>query len=111
METRHSGSESRSDKVRNDALIKQQVLLWLESIVRKVSVFSSSEGDVDFRVLPPEGGKGTYMIEVSKGKYSRRVRVDSLMVERRHTHQVAPMLVRDLRSAVTALTRLAQQRE
>jgi len=111
MESRRTSSETRGAEVRNDALIKQQVLLWLESIVRKVSVFSSGDGDVDFRVLPPEGGKGAYQIQVSKGKYSRRVRIDSMMVERRHTHQITPMIVRDLKNAVTSLVRLAQQRE
>jgi hypothetical protein len=110
METRRT-SETRASGARNDALIKQQVLLWLESIVRKVSVFSSGEGDVEFRVLPPEGGRGAYQIQVSKGKYSRRVRIDSLMVERRHTHQITPMIVRDLKNAVTSLVRLVQQRE
>lgn len=110
MEPRRTSSETRASDARNDALVKQQVLLWLDSIVRKVGVFSS-DPDVDFRVLPPEGNKGTYQIQVSKGKYSRRVRIDSLMVERRHSHQVTPMIVRDLKNAITSINRLVQQRE
>jgi hypothetical protein len=110
MESRRTSSEGRGAEARNEALIKQQVMLWLEAIVRKVSVFSS-DADVDFRVLAPEGNTGAYQIQVSKGKYSRRVRIESLMIERRHSHQVAPMIVRDLKNAVASLIRLVQQRE
>lgn len=112
MEPRRPSSETRVADARNDAQVRQQILLWLETVVRKVSAVTGGQYDVDFRILSPDsGGAGSYMIEVAKGRFSRRVYVDSVMIQRRHIVQVDPMLVRDLRTAITSVVRLAQQRE
>lgn len=112
MEPRKPSSESRVVDARNDAQIRQQILLWLETVVRKVSAVTSNQYDVDFRVLSPDsGGGGSYMIEVAKGRFARRVHVDQVMIQRRHIVQVDPLLVRDLRTAINSVVRLAQQRE
>jgi hypothetical protein len=110
LNANRNSAEGRVAEARNEALLKQQILLWLDSVVRKVSIFASGM-DVEFRVIPPESGTGAYLIEASKGRYARRVRVEARAIERRRQLQVDPTLVRDLRSAVSSVVRMAQQRE
>ncbi len=89
---------------------KGQVVLRLENLVRKVKVLSQGSTDVDCRVFPPQAHGHPYIIEVYKERYSRRVPVDTMTLSRVTLGQADPALMRDLRTAILAVMRLAHRR-
>ena len=89
---------------------KEQVVLRLENLVRKVKVHSQDSSGVECRVFPPQAHGHPYVVEVYQDRYSRRVPVDNLTLNRLLLGQPDPSLLRDLRTAVLAVLRLAQRR-
>jgi hypothetical protein len=89
---------------------KEQVVLRLENLVRKVKVHSQDSGGVECRVYPPQAHGHPYVIEVYQDRYSRRVPVDNTTLNRLLLGQPDPSLMRDLRTAILAVLRLAQRR-
>ena len=89
---------------------KEQVVQRLENFVRKVKVLSQGTLDVDCRVHPPRGQGHGYTIEISCERFVRRVDVDLQTVQRLDLGQPDPVLMRDVRTAIMAVTRLAQRR-
>lgn len=89
---------------------KEQVVLRLENLVRKVKVHSQDSSSVDCRVYPPQAPGHPYVVEVYQDRYSRRVRVDNTTLNRLLLGQPDPALMRDLRTAILAVLRLAQRR-
>lgn len=90
---------------------KEQIVLRLENLVRKVKVHSQGAGDVECRVYPPQAHGHPYVVEVFQERYSRRVSVDMTTVSRLTLGQSDPGLMRDLRTAILAVLRLAQRRQ
>jgi hypothetical protein len=89
---------------------KEQISKRLENLARKVKVLSQASADVACRVFPPQTQGNPYMVEVSLERYVRRVTVDMMVVRRVMTGHVDPVLMRDLRTAILAVMRLAQRR-
>jgi hypothetical protein len=89
---------------------KEQVVLRLENVVRKVKVHSQDSSGVECRVFPPQAQGHPYVIEVYQDRYSRRVSVDNVTLNRVLQGQPDPALMRDLRTAILAVLRLAQRR-
>jgi hypothetical protein len=90
---------------------KEHVVQRLENLVRKVKVLSQGTPDVDCRVFPPQVHGQPYVVEVYKDRYSRRVPVDMMTVNRLVLGQSDPALLRDLRTAILAVLRLSQRRQ
>lgn len=90
---------------------KEQIILRLENLVRKVKVQSIDSSDVECRVFVPQTHGQPYIIEVSRDRYVRRVPVDLLTVQRLDLGHPDPNLMRELRTAVLAVSRLARRRQ
>lgn len=90
---------------------KEQVALRLENLVRKVKVHSQGASGVECRVYPPQAHSHPYVIEVFQDRYYRRVPVETMTVNRLMQGQPDPALMRDLRTAILAVLRLAQRRQ
>lgn len=89
---------------------KEQVVLRLENLVRKVKVHAQDSSGVECRVYPPQAHGHPYVIELYQDRYSRRVAVDNSTLNRLLLGQPDPALMRDLRTAMLAVLRLAQRR-
>lgn len=90
---------------------KEQAVQRLENIVRKVKVLSQGTPDVECRVFLPTSHGHPYIVEIFKDRYSRRVPVDVQTLKRVMQGQADPGLMRDLRTAMLAVMRLAQRRQ
>lgn len=86
------------------------ILPRLENLVSKIKLQSRDFSDVDFRVFPPQKEGSPYVIEVSKGRFARRVFVDLRTIQHFHPGHLDPNLVRELRIAMLAVARLARDR-
>ena len=89
---------------------KEQVAQRLENFVRKVKVLSQGTSEVDCRVHAPHVQGHPYVIEIVCERFVRRVDVDVKTVQRLNLGQPDPLLMRDVRTAILAVTRLAQRR-
>lgn len=89
---------------------KEQIVLRLENLVRKVKVHAQDSSGVECRIYPPQAHGHPYVIEVYQDRYSRRVPVESLTLNRLLLGQPDPSLMRELRTAILAVLRLAQRR-
>jgi hypothetical protein len=67
--------------------------------------------DLDFRVFPPVKDGSPYVIEMSKGRFVRRVLVDLRTAQRLDLWRLDANLVRELRSAMLSIARLARDRK
>jgi len=90
--------------------IKEQIVLRLENLVRKVMVQSVDASDVDCRIFAPQTQGNPYIIEISKDKFVRRVPVDVVTARHLKLSQPDPVLMRDVRTAILAVSRLAKRR-
>ena len=91
--------------------VKEQVVLLLENLVRKVKTQTLDAGDVDFHIYPAQAAGSPYLVEVSQERFVRRVTVDPITVQRLKLGQPDPVLMRDLRTAILAVVRLARRRQ
>lgn len=90
---------------------REQVVQRLENLVRKVKVLSQGSPDVECRVFPPQSHGHPFIVELFQDRYSRRVPVDAQTLGRVMQGQADPGLMRDLRTAILAVMRLAQRRQ
>ncbi len=67
--------------------------------------------ELDFRVYPPLKDGSPYVIEMSKGRFVRRVLVDLTTAQRLHLVRIDANLVRELRTAMLGIARLARDRK
>ena len=86
---------------------KEQVVQRLENVVRKAKVFCQGADDVACRILPPQGHGQPFLIEVHQDRYTKRVSVDVKIAQHLNLGQPDPGLMRELRSAIMAVQRLA----
>ncbi len=85
------------------------ILSRLESLARKIKLQSGDLPDIDFRVFAPQTAGGPFIIEVSKGRFRRRVAVDlkTVRILNVQPEHFDPNLSRELRNAMLAVARLA----
>jgi hypothetical protein len=87
------------------------ILAKLKNLVNRVTLLSPDFSEVDTRIYQHELNKNLYIIDVCKGRFTRTVHVDAKMVYHIKTGFTEPMLLREVRSAMAGVTRLAQEME
>ncbi len=90
---------------------KGAILTRLENLVKKMKVQYHDFSELDFRIFPPTKDGSPYIIEMSKGRLVRRVLVDLRTAQRLHLLRIDANLVRELRSAMLSIARLARNRK
>lgn len=90
---------------------KGAILARLENLVSKLKLQYHDSSDVDFRIFPPTTDGSPYVIEMSKSRFVRRVFVDPETAQRLHVWHPDPHLVRELRTAMLGIARLARGRK
>ena len=89
---------------------REQIAHRLENLVRKAKVTCQGCEDVDCRILPPHIQGHPYTVEVCQTRFVRRVSVDTITVQHLNLGQPDPGLMRELRTAILAVHRLAGRR-
>jgi hypothetical protein len=81
-----------------------QIILRLENLAAKVKLQSADFSDIQFRVYPA----GTsYAIDISEGRFSRRVVVDRTTIMLLQSGSLDTILPREVRSAMLTVARRA----
>ncbi|MCI0356331.1 MAG: hypothetical protein L0099_15030 [Acidobacteria bacterium] len=83
----------------------------LDTLVRKVKLFSTEGRDeVGCKIYAPQAHGNPYIIEISRERFVRRVSVDVKTAQNLNLGRPDPALMRELRTAIVAVTRFAQRR-
>ena len=90
---------------------KRPVVDRLERLIAKIRLQSQDFSGLDIRVYPAMVPGNPHVIDISKKRFSRRVTVDAKKAKRLETDLLDPELMRELRSAMMAVARLAKDRE
>jgi len=90
---------------------KEQIVTQLENIVQKVKLQTLDAAEVDCRIFEPQGTGQPYVIEVSKGRFVRRVAVDNKLIQALKVNVPDPNLMREIRTAFMAVKRLADRQK
>jgi len=88
-----------------------QINAQLGNLVAKIKLQSSDFSDLNCRVCPTQTTGISYLIEISKGRFVRRVNVDGRTIQHRQSGQSSENLSRELRSAMLAVARRANDRK
>ena len=91
---------------------KDLVAQKLETLVRKVKLFASEgvRDEVNCKIFAPQAHGNPYIIEISKERFMRRVSVDVKTAQNLNLGRPDTALMRELRTAIVAVTRFAQRR-
>ncbi|MBI3404765.1 MAG: hypothetical protein HY046_04850 [Acidobacteria bacterium] len=89
---------------------KEQIVQRLQNLVRKAKVYCQGAEEVECRILLPVNQGHPFTIEVFQKRFVRRISVDVLSVQHLNLGQPDPSLMRELRSAIMAVQRLAGHR-
>ena len=87
------------------------VLTQLENMVSKMQLQSPNFSELDFRVYPRGNVGASYMIDISRGRYSQSVIVDQGMVRRLETGQSDANLLREIRNAMLSISRWSKSED
>ena len=90
---------------------KRAVADQLQTLVAKIRLQSQDFADLDVRVYPAMVPGNPHVIDISKKRFSRRVTVDARKAQRLQTDLLDPEIMRELRSAMIAVARLARERK
>jgi hypothetical protein len=88
-----------------------QILDQLNILVSRVKLHSVDCSDLDVHVSPPQIYGGPYLIDISKGRFSRRVIVDVKTAQNIQSGFADESLVRELRSAMLGVAKLSRDRK
>lgn len=91
------------------ALSKEQILQKLENFVQKVKLQTLESSEIGCRVYEPQVHGQPYIVEISKDRFVRRVPVEYHIAQTLKMNQPDPGLMRELRTAIMAVRRLAQR--
>ena len=83
--------------------------MQLENFVSKIKLQTKDSGDVQFRVFEPQVHGQPYIIELSMAKFVRRVPVEYHTAMHLKLNQPDPRLMREVRTAILAVRRLASR--
>jgi hypothetical protein len=86
---------------------KERILNTLEILLSKIRLHTKDAADVEFRVYEPQVHGQPYMIEISREKFIRRVPVEYHVAQNLKLNQPNPALMREIRTAIMAVRRLA----
>ncbi len=82
----------------------------LNAMVQKFLANDSRFSGVEYRILAPPPSGQAFTIELSKGRCSRQVFVESLTIQRMGlSRQAEPRLIRELRTTILRVIRLSQK--
>ena len=81
------------------------MLTQLENMVAKMQMQSPNFSELDFRVYPRGNSSSSYMIDISRGRFSQSVVVDPGTVRRIETGQSDANLLREIRNAMLSISR------
>lgn len=90
---------------------KEQVVTQLENLIQKVKLQTLESSEVDCRVFEPQAAGQAYIIEVSKGRFIRRVAVENKVIQTLKVNVPDPNLMRELRTAFMTVKRLADRQK
>ena len=83
----------------------------LENLVSKVKLQSPEFSDLDCSVLPSETVAHSYVIDISEGRFARRVIVNPITVKHLQTAQIDSNLLQEIRNAMRTVARWANERK
>jgi hypothetical protein len=92
-------------------LTPHQILAQLENLVSKLKVQSPEFSDLDSSVLPSHSEGSAYVIDISKGRFTRRVTVDLKSIERLQSAHFDANLSQEIRNAMRIVARWVQDRK
>jgi len=79
-------------------------------MVQKLLANDARLSDVEYRILAPPASGRAFTIEISKGRSSRQVIVESLTIQRMTlSRQADAGLIRELRTAILHVIRLSEK--
>jgi hypothetical protein len=87
-----------------------QIVQVLRNLVQRVRAQSAGYSDLDALVSPPHGLGQPYTIDISDGRFSRRVWVDTQTAHNLQSGMADARLSRELRSTMMTVSRLALRR-
>jgi len=87
------------------------ILTQLENMVSKMQVQSPNFSELDFRVYPRGNSGSSYMIDISRGRFSQSVVVDPGTVRRLETGQSDANLLREIRNAMLSISRWSKSED
>jgi hypothetical protein len=93
--------------VEQKTLRGDQIVLRLENLVAKVKLQSADFSDIQFRVYPAPMAGMSYAIDISEGRFSRRVVVDRTTAMQLQSGSLDTILPREVRSAMLTVARRA----
>jgi hypothetical protein len=83
----------------------------LQTLVAKVRLQSQDFSGLDIRVYPAMVSGNPHVIDISHKRFSRRVTIDAKKAKRLQVDLLDPEIMRELRSAMIAVARLARERK
>jgi len=86
---------------------KEKILMQLETLLQKVKLLTKEAAEVQWRVFEPQVHGQPYIIEISEAKFVRRVPVEYHTALNLKLNQPDPALMREIRTAIMAVRRLA----
>lgn len=87
-----------------------QIVSRLESLVLKIRLQSPEFQELDIRVSPAQVGASSYVVDISKGRISKRVPVGAKTASELQMGRAEFGLTRDLRTAMMTVIRQARER-
>ena len=83
----------------------------LKNLISRIRLQSRDFADLTVRIYAAQVAGGNYVIELSKGRFSRRVEVDPRTLRGLQAGVVESHLSRELRSAMMAVAKRARDRQ
>jgi hypothetical protein len=90
---------------------ESQITTALKNLISRMKLQSRDFVDLDVRIYPAPAAGGPYVIEMSKGRFSRRVSVDPRTLQSLQIGHADAHLTRELRGAMLAIAKRARERE
>jgi hypothetical protein len=92
-------------------LTQRLILTQLENLVSKVKLQSPEFSDLDCRVFPSETVAHSYVIDISEGRFARRVIVNPITVKHLQSAQFDSNLLQEIRNAMRTVAKWANERK
>ncbi len=86
---------------------KERVLIQLDALLQKIKLQTKDAADVGFRIFEPHVHGQPYVIELSIDRFVRRVPVEYHKAINLKLSQPDPALMREIRTGIMAVRRLA----
>jgi hypothetical protein len=92
-------------------ITQRQILAQLENLVSKVKLQSPEFSDLDCSVFPSDTGVNSYVIDISEGRFARRVNVNPMTVQHLQSEHFDSNLSQEIRNAMRTVARWAHERK